>query len=266
MPLNKLQFNPGINKEITKYSNEAGWNDCDKVRFRQGYPEKIGGWTRHGTNTFTGVCRSLHQWISLAFVRYTGLGTNVKFMIEEGQTYYDVTPIRLTSGNLSNPIKTTDESTSIEITHASHGATLGSYVTISGVPSGNVGGIPHTDINKEHVITEIVSTSKYTVAVATTATSTVSAGGGTSVVATYQLNVGPSLVVPTQGWSSLAWNSGGFNQGAGGAEDLRTWNQANFGEDLIVGPRGGELYYWDTGSVTFDDANKTATRLQAVKM
>ena len=96
MPLNKLQFNPGINKEVTKYTNEAGWSDCDKVRFRQGYPEKIGGWTRHGSNTFTGVCRSLHQWISLAFVKYTGLGTNVKFMVETGQNYFDVTPLRTT--------------------------------------------------------------------------------------------------------------------------------------------------------------------------
>ena len=265
MPLSKLEINPGINREITKYTNEAGWHDGDKVRFRKGYAEKIGGWRKISDETFTGVCRSIFQWVDLDSNVYTGVGTNVKFYAEFAGVYYDITPIRLTSGNLDNPIKTTDGSTTIEITHASHGATLGSYVTISGVPSGNVGGIPHTDINKEHVITEIVSTSKYTVTVATTATSTVSAGGGSSVVATYQLNVGPSLVIPTQGWSSLSWNAGGFNQGAGGAEDLRTWNQANFGEDLIVGPRGGELYYWDTGSVTFDDANKTATRLQAVK-
>jgi len=250
MPLNKLQFNPGINKEVTKYTNEAGWSDCDKVRFRQGYPEKIGGWTRHGSNTFTGVCRSLHQWISLAFVKYTGLGTNVKFMVETGQNYFDVTPLRTTVTLGANPIKTTDESTSIEITHTDHGATLGSYVTLSGVPIGNVGGVPHTDINKEHVITEIVSTSKYKVVVATEATSTVSAGGGSSVVAAYQINVGPDFQIPVDGWSSSDWNDGTFNGGNGGAESLRLWSQANYGEDLIIGPRGGELYYWDTSAGT----------------
>ena len=133
MPLNKLQFNPGINKEVTQYSNEAGWNDCDKVRFRQGYPEKIGGWRRYGKNTFTGVCRSLHQWVSNAFVKYIGLGTNVKFFVEEGTIYYDITPIRLTATLGSNPITTVNTSTSVTVAHTSHGATLGSYVTLSGV-------------------------------------------------------------------------------------------------------------------------------------
>ena len=248
MPLNKLQFNPGINKEITKYSNEAGWNDCDKVRFRQGYPEKIGGWTRHGTNTFTGVCRSLHQWFSLGFVRYTGLGTNVKFMIEEGQTYYDVTPIRLTATLGSNPITTANTSTSVTVAHTAHGATLGSYVTLSGV-SGTTNNVPASDLNKEHVITEIVNDNSYKVVVATTANGD-GAGGGSSVVAAYQINVGPDFQIPTQGWESSTFGSDEWNGSSGGTEELRVWNQANFGEDLIIGPRGGELYYWDTSAGT----------------
>ena len=248
MPLNKIQFNPGINKEITKYSNEAGWNDCDKVRFRQGYPEKIGGWTRHGTNTFTGVCRSLHQWFSLGFVRYTGLGTNVKFMIEEGQTYYDVTPIRLTATLGSNPITTANTSTSVTVAHTAHGATLGSYVTLSGV-SGTTNNVPASDLNKEHVITEIVNDNSYKVVVATTANGD-GAGGGSSVVAAYQINVGPDFQIPTQGWESSTFGSDEWNGSSGGTEELRVWNQANFGEDLIIGPRGGELYYWDTSAGT----------------
>jgi hypothetical protein len=256
MPLNKIQFNPGINKEITKYSNEAGWNDCDKVRFRQGYPEKIGGWTRHGTNTFTGVCRSLHQWFSLGFVRYTGLGTNVKFMIEEGQTYYDVTPIRLTATLGSNPITTANTSTSVTIAHTAHGATLGSYVTLSGV-SGTTNNVPASDLNKEHVITEIVNDNSYKVVVATTANGN-GAGGGSSVVAAYQINVGPDFQIPTQGWESSTFGSDEWNGSSGGTEELRVWNQANFGEDLIIGPRGGELYYWDTSA-------GTGTRAVAVK-
>jgi len=248
MPLNKVQFKPGINKEITKYTNEAGWSDCDKVRFRQGYPEKIGGWTRHGGNTFTGVCRSLHQWISLAFVKYTGLGTNVKFMVETGQNYYDVTPLRTTVTLGANPITTANTSTSVTIAHTAHGATLGSYVTLSGV-SGTINNVPASDLNKEHAITEIVDADSYKVVVATTANGN-GAGGGSSVVAAYQINVGPDFQIPVDGWSSSPWNDSTFNGGNGGAESLRVWSQANYGEDLIIGPRGGEMYYWDTSAGT----------------
>lgn len=248
MPLNKVQFNPGINKEVTKYTNEAGWSDCDKVRFRQGYPEKIGGWTRHGSNTFTGVCRSLHQWISLAFVKYTGLGTNVKFMVETGQNYYDITPLRTTVTLGANPITTANTSTSVTIAHTAHGATLGSYVTLSGV-SGTINNVPASDLNKEHAITEIVDADSYKVVVATTANGN-GAGGGSSVVAAYQINVGPDFQIPVDGWSSSPWNEGTFNGGNGGAESLRLWSQANYGEDLIIGPRGGEMYYWDTSAGT----------------
>ena len=149
MPLNKVQFNPGINKEVTKYTNEAGWSDCDKVRFRQGYPEKIGGWTRHGSNTFTGVCRSLHQWISLAFVKYTGLGTNVKFMVETGQDYYDITPLR-TTVSLVNKMYTVSGQPFIRIVDAAGGFTLGSYITVSDASA--IGGITLTG---EQVIADV---------------------------------------------------------------------------------------------------------------
>lgn len=149
MPLNKVQFNPGINKEVTKYTNEAGWSDCDKVRFRQGYPEKIGGWTRHGSNTFTGVCRSLHQWISLAFVKYTGLGTNVKFMVETGQNYFDVTPLR-TTVSLVNKMYTVSGQPFIRIVDAAGGFTLGSYITVSSASA--IGGITLTG---EQVIADV---------------------------------------------------------------------------------------------------------------
>ncbi len=154
MPLQKLQLNPGINKEVTKYTNEAGWNDSDKIRFRQGYPEKIGGWTRLGANTFTGVCRSLHQWISLGFVRYTGLGTNVKFMVEEGQDYYDVTPLR-TTVSLTDKIFVSSGSTTVRVQDVSGGFTVGSYITIAG--SDAVGGISTGNLNKEHVIADVGS-------------------------------------------------------------------------------------------------------------
>lgn len=149
MPLNKVQFNPGINKEITKYTNEAGWSDCDKVRFRQGYPEKIGGWTRHGGNTFTGVCRSLHQWISLAFVKYTGLGTNVKFMVETGQDYYDITPLR-TTVSLTDKMFSTTGAPFMRILDPAGGFVVGSYVTFSGASA-----VGDQTVDGEKVITDV---------------------------------------------------------------------------------------------------------------
>jgi hypothetical protein len=245
MPLSKLQFNPGINKEITKYSNEAGWNDCDKVRFRQGYPEKIGGWRRYGSNTFTGVCRSLHQWVSNAFVKYIGLGTNVKFFVEEGTVYYDVTPVRRTA-TLGSTCFITNTTAGTEkivtVGDTAHGATLGSYVTFSGASA--VGGIPAGDFNKEHAITEIIDADSYKITVATSATSATS--GGSAPTAVYQVNAGPDFQIPARGWDSLDWNNSEWNGSANNTEELRVWNQANFGEDLIMGARGGKLYYWDT--------------------
>ena len=264
MPLSKLQFKPGINREVTRYTNEGGWYECDKVRFRQGYPEKIGGWQKIGSNTFTGVCRSILQWISLEFAKYTGLGTNVKFMIETGQDYYDITPIRLTSGNLDNPIATDNTTKVVTITHSSHGATVGSYVTLSGVAHA-INNVPTSDLNKEHVITERVDDNSYKIEVATTANGTGTGGvDNDAVVATYQINVGPDFQIPTDGWSSSPWNESTFNGGAGGTEELRVWNQANYGEDLIIGPRGGELYYWDTSAGT-TNAVPNGTRAVALK-
>jgi len=249
MPLNKLQFNPGINKEITKYTNEQGWNDCDKVRFRQGYPEKIGGWRRYGVNTFLGVCRSLHQWVSNSFVKYIGLGTHVKFYIEEGFVYNDITPIRLTTTIASAFTTNTTAGTEkqVRVNHASHGATLGSYVTFS-LNSADVGGIPADDFNGEHRIIAVAADgNSYTIEVATSATSVATGGGVTAV---YQINAGPDSQTPTRGWQSNSFDEGTWNGNANSTEELRVWNQANYGEDLIIGARGGKLFYWDTSAGT----------------
>jgi hypothetical protein len=243
MPLIKLQFEPGINREVTKYTNELGWNDCDKVRFRQGYPEKIGGWQKISDSTYLGVARSLHQWTDLDYVKYTGVGTSVKFYIESGGDYTDITPIRETA-SLTNPF-TTNTTAGTEkvvlVADVGHGALAGDYVTFSG--SGAVGGIPADNLNKEHAITTVVDVDSYKITVATSATSVATAGG--SVTAKYQINTGPGQVIPTDGYSSNFFDGGGWNQGNAGSESLRTYNQANFGEDLIFGPRGGEMFYWD---------------------
>jgi len=260
MPLSKLQFKPGINKEITKYSNEAGWNDCDKVRFRQGYPEKIGGWRRYGKNTFLGVCRSLHQWVSNAFVKYIGLGTNVKFYVEQGTVYYDITPARK-SGNLGTPslaphngyIATESGKKQISLFDAGHGAVAGDTVEFSGITGGPYNGIPIADLNTEHTIDSVVDENRYKVTVATAASASstleLQPNDG-SIQVTYMLTVGPDFQIPVDGWESLDWNDSGWNGSAGNTEELRVWNQANYGEDLIIGPRGGELYYWDTSAGT----------------
>jgi len=97
MPLQKLQFRPGLNRETTSYTNEGGWFDCDMVRFRFGVPEKIGGWVATSTNTFLGSCRQLHAFVALDGSQYIGLGTHLKYYIEEGGAYNDITPIRETT-------------------------------------------------------------------------------------------------------------------------------------------------------------------------
>lgn len=239
MPFSKLQFKPGINREITKYTNEQGWNDCDKVRFRQGFPEKIGGWQKISSTTYQGVARSLHQWTDLDQDKYTGVGTNLKFYIESGGDYTDITPIRRTQAR-SNPFDTTNGSNVITVNDSGHGALVGDFVTFTGASA--VGGIGTDELNKEHQITEVTGANTYTITVASNATG---GSGGGSVTMKYQINTGPGQVIPTDGYSSSFFDGGGWNQGNNAAESLRTYNQANFGEDLIFGPRGGEMFYWD---------------------
>jgi hypothetical protein len=115
MPLKKLALKPGVNRERTRYSNETGWYECDKVRFRQGYPEKIGGWQRVSANTFQGVCRSLWSWVTLGSQNFVGVGTNLKFYLELGGVYYDITPIRATTTNTATFAATNGSSTQLQL-------------------------------------------------------------------------------------------------------------------------------------------------------
>ena len=282
MPLNKVQLNPGINREVTKYTNEAGWRDCDKVRFKQGYPEKIGGWQRFGLSSFRGVCRSLLQWVSLGAKKYIGVGTSAGFFVEHAGTYYDITPTDRTvaMGNQSsNPpnnfIETVEDEGRIVIFQANHGAVVGTRVTISGIEnSTGVGaptyrGITIAQLNTTHIITEILSEHKYVVVTAGTATSTganfVIPTNGATIFTTFSVNPGPDFAIGLEGWSSQDYDDGTYGGDGVGVEELRVWNQAIYGEDLIMGPKGGEIYYWDTGSATFDDTAKTATNGVPVK-
>ena len=236
MPLQKILLKPGVNRENTRYTNEGGWYQSDKVRFRQGTPEKIGGWARISISSFLGVCRSLWNWITLANLNLLGVGTNLKFYLENGGNYYDITPIRA-AAVLSNPFATVNLSTTVTVTDVAHGAVTGDFVTFSNVAP--VGGL---DLNAEFQVT-VIDPDVYTITtVAATSTAT---GGGTTVQAVYQINTGLPFETPLTGWGAGAWNAGSWGFGGTSTSALRLWSQSNFGEDLILGFRGGPLYYWD---------------------
>ena len=236
MPLQKILFKPGVNRENSRYTTEGGWYEADKVRFRQGTPEKIGGWARISSSIFLGICRSLRNWTTLISENLIGVGTNLKFYISSGGQYYDITPTK-TVRTLTNPFATVNGSTTVTVTDATGGYLNGDFVTFTGATA--VGGLT---ISGEFQISFSSSTT-YTITAASAASSTASGGG--TVFAVYQVNTGPAIALPLVGWGAGAWGAGAWGIGATSAEALRIWNQANFGEDLIYGPRGSSLYYWD---------------------
>jgi len=245
MPLSKLQFKPGINTEVTSYTNEGGWNNCDKIRFRFGFPEKIGGWNKYTSATFEGTCRSLHPWVAVDGSKYLGVGTNTKFYIEEGTAYNDITPIRNTTTG-SATFSASDGSTTLTVTDTSHGAIVGDYVTFSGAVS--LGGVITADVlNQEYEIVSVTSNT-FTITSSVAANSSDTGNGGGSVVAAYQINVGIDTVVPGTGWGAGTWSRGTWGSAATtvtGGGDIRIWFQDNFGEDLILNIMDGAVFYWD---------------------
>jgi hypothetical protein len=214
------------------------------VRFRAGTPEKIGGWQRISASTFLGVCRSLWNWVTLGVLNLVGVGTNLKFYIERGGAYYDITPIRDTEA-LTDPFIATNGSPLISVTDVAHGCVTGDFVTFSGA-TGLGGNITAGVLNKEHQVT-VVSANVYTINAGVNANATDAAGspGGGSVSAAYQINVGPEFQIPTTGWGSGTWGSGPWGTGGTSLAPLRLWSQINFGEDLVFAPRDGQIYYWD---------------------
>lgn len=244
MPLQKILFKPGVNRENTRYTTEGGWYECDKVRFRQGTPEKIGGWQRISATTFLGVCRSLWNWVTLGSQNLLGVGTHLKFYIENGGAYNDITPLRKPAATLgNNPFSTTSGSTTVVVTDATGGFANGAFVTFSGATA--VGGLT---LNGEFQLTTIgVSASTYSITASSAASSTAT-GGGAAVLAAYQINPGPEYALPLVGWGAGSWGSGTWGIGSASTDALRIWNQNNFGQNLIFGPRGEGLYYWDANT------------------
>jgi len=239
MPLQKILLKPGVNRENTRYTTEGGWYECDKIRFRQGSPEVIGGWQPISTYTYDGVCRSLWNWVTLGFLNLVGVGTNTKFYIEKGGEYFDITPIRSTVTLGTNPFAA-DGTTTVTVTSVAHGATTGSFVTFSGAT-----GTYASTWNAEYQLT-VVSLNSYTI----TVPSAIPAGayGGAAVVAAYQINAGPAYAIPLTGWGAGSWGAGPWGTGGTSTIPLQLWNQMNYGEDLIYGPRGGGIYYWTANS------------------
>lgn len=330
MPLKKLQLKSGVNRENTRYTTENGWYECDKVRFRQGTPEKIGGWVRVSDQTYLGVCRALFTWSTLSGGKNLAVGTNLKYYIQYSSTLYDITPIRTFSNTayLTNPLTTVNGSSTVQVHDVGHGCQTGDLVAISGASA--VGGIPATELNTKHVIT-YVGVDDYTITVASSATSSTSGGGtitavytiykpelsnpftttsgspivtvtqtdhgalkndfvtfsgatavggltlnneyqiasiidtntytivassnasssatggGTAVLAQYQINTGPEINAPGTGWGAGAWSNGSWGTGNIGTSEARVWSQFNFGENLIFAPRYGSIYYWQAG-------------------
>ena len=254
MPLSRYTFQPGINKEGTSYSNEGGWFDCDKIRFRAGRPEKIGGWAKNVLSTFLGTCRRLHQWVALNGDKFIGLGTNLKLYIKQGSAFYDITPIRSTTSAGDVTFSATNGDATITVTDSSHGAVVNDFVTFSGAAT--LGGlITAAVLNQEYQIASIVNANSYTIEAKdtdgdeVTANSSDSGNGGSSVVGAYQLNTGLDSYVSGFGYGSGYFGESSWGGGTSGfSSQLRLWTIDNFGEDMIANPRGGGLFYWDKSS------------------
>jgi len=251
MPLKKLTLKAGVNQENTRYTNENGWYVSDKMRFRQGTPEKIGGWVRISATTFQGVCRSLWNWVTLGFLNLVGVGTNLKFYIENGGAYFDITPLRASSTINNNPFALT-ASTTVTVTDTAHGCTTGDFVTFSGaVDIGGVGtNVTAAVLNQNFQVT-VLSSNSYSIVISVTPNATAiagSPGGGASVVAAYEIPVGPAISGAQIGWGGGTWGEGTWGNGGTSLSNIRLWSQNNFGEDLVFGYRGGPIYYWDATS------------------
>ena len=248
MPLQKLQFRPGLNREGTDYSNEGGWYDGDKIRFRSGFPEKIGGWTRLSSETFLGVCRALWNWVTLDGSNLLGVGTSKKYYIEQGGVYSNVTPLIHTSNNLgaaAGPFTATANSSSLTVVDATYNPSAGDYIIISGA-TGLGGNVTANVLNTTYTVTSVVNATAYTITLPVTANGSDTGKGGATVKVEYEYPIGLDVAVAGIGWGSGPWGRGTWGSSfSGGVQDqLRLWSNDNYGEWLFIAPRGGPVYYW----------------------
>jgi len=262
----KLQFKPGVNRDQTNYSGEGGWYECDKIRFRSGYPQKMGGWEKGSSQSFIGVCRQLWSWVTSYNDNLLGLGTNEKLYIEAGGNFFDITPLRTATPTLSTPdtnncINTTNASTTITVNLATaHSAASGSYVEISGV-SGAVGGVPASQLNGNHEIT-VIDADSFSFVVSTAATSTASNSGGTAIIIGFEIEPGNAITTAGYGWGVGTWGRDAWGLGTTSSPVFLPqcdWWFDNFDNDLVSNIRNGEGYWWVRGTAS-DPASALATK------
>lgn len=270
MPFSKFVFKPGINKEGTNYSNEGGWFDADKVRFRKGRPERIGGWEKNSSNSFIGTCRKIHCYKDVEQTKYCLLGTHKKLYVQQGNSFFDITPIRSTTASGDVTFSASNGDATLTVSDTSHGAVQGDFVTFSGAVSLG-GNITATVLNQEYEIATIVNANSYTVEAKDTSGNTVTANasdtgnGGSSVVGAYQINIGLDDYVSSTGWGVNPWGDGGFGSSTALTltNQLRLWSLDNFADDGLCLPRNGQLYYWDESSGTETRAVAASSRAGA---
>ena len=264
MSLQKYIFRPGINREGTDYSNEGGWFNSNLVRFRKGIPEKIGGWAKNTLNTFKSTARALHAWVDLEITKYLGVGATWKYYVKEGDNFYDVTPLRVTTSAGDVTFSATNGSSTITVTDTSHGAVTNDFVTFSGAAT--LGGLVTAAVlNQEYQIDLVTSANAYTITAKDTDGNTVTANasdsgnGGSSVVGAYQINVGLDVYVESSGWGAGTWGAGtwGSTTAITASNQLRLWSHDNFGEDLIMNVRAGGIYYFDISAATLGTTRAT---------
>jgi len=257
MALSKFIFRPGINREGTDYDNEGGWFDANLIRFKNGRVQKIGGWVKDTLDTYLGKARALHAWVSLEGSKYLGLGTTFKYYIKQGTNFDDVTPIRSTTSAGDVTFAATNGSSTITVTDTSHGAVTNDFVTFSGAASLG-GNVTATVLNQEYQILLVTGLNTYTITAKDTSGTTVTANasdsgnGGSSVVGTYQINVGLDVYVSSTGWGTGTWGAStwGSASAISATNQLRLWTHDHFGENLIMNVRGGGIYRWLENSGT----------------
>ncbi len=269
MPYAKLQFKTGINREVTSYTNEGGWYDGDKIRFRFGFPEKIKGWVKQSPQSFLGSCRALLPWVTLNQDKLIGVGTSVKYYINQGGGYSDITPLRATTTAGAVTFSATTGDYVLEVTDVAHGAVEGDFVTFSGAASLG-GNITAGVLNQEYQIVNVVDADTYhvearlagtTISSITvngeldptyvTANSSDSGDGGASVVGAYQINTGLDTTVFGAGWGAGPWSRGTWGSASTSSlaiNTLRLWSHDPYGEDLLMNVRDGGIYYWDASA------------------
>ena len=268
MPIQKLQYKPGVNRDVTSYTNEGGWIDSDKVRFRLGFPEKIGGWVKRTANTYLGSARSLFPWTALDGSKFIAVGTSSKYYIVQGDDFNDITPIRLTTTGEAT-FAVANGATVATVTDTSHGANTGDFVTFSDAASLG-GNVTAAVLNQEYEIISVPNPNTFTINLSVTANGSDTGNGGGSTVAAYQIDCGLDTQVGGTGWGSGTWqrSTWGSSFGTGVATELSLWNEDNFGEDLLLNLKDGGVYYWDKSGglaaravnlVDVDNANNAPT-------